>query len=260
MYGWRGRIGLLVPSINTTMETEFWRIAPQGVSVHSARIAGGRHGTPEELRSMEAASKAAARDVAMVEPDVVVYGCTSGSFFEGPEWNDRICSQLSEITGAATVTTAGAMAQCLLAGGHRKVAVVTPYVELTNERLKAFLHAFGIGVVRLGTFDMLDMFDHARIQPEEIYSKVCETDSEEADALFVACTQLRALEVLDLLERDLGKPVYSAVQASAWQAYAALGIDPGISDCGSLLRKLSQPGAAKAAAASRAAPPLQKSA
>ena len=45
MYGWRGRIGLLVPSINTTMETEFWRIAPPGVSVHVARIAGGRHGT-----------------------------------------------------------------------------------------------------------------------------------------------------------------------------------------------------------------------
>ncbi|MGZ5139474.1 MAG: hypothetical protein ACXWCX_16885, partial [Burkholderiales bacterium] len=104
MYGWRGRIGLLVPSINTTMETEFWRIAPQGVSVHSARIAGGRHGTPEELRSMETASKKAAEEVAMVEPDVVVYGCTSGSFFEGPEWNKKICAQLSAITKAPTVT------------------------------------------------------------------------------------------------------------------------------------------------------------
>ena len=98
MYGWRGRIGLLVPSINTTMETEFWRIAPQGVSVHSARIAGGRHGTPEELRGMENASKQAAQEVAMVEPDVVVYGCTSGSFFEGPAWNRKISEQLTAIT------------------------------------------------------------------------------------------------------------------------------------------------------------------
>ena len=243
MYGWRGRIGLLVPSINTTMETEFWRIAPQGVSVHSARISGGRHGTPEELRSMESASKDAARDVAMVEPDVVVYGCTSGSFFEGPQWNEKICAQLTEITRAPTVTTAGAMAQCLAAGGHRKVAVVTPYVELTNERLKDFLRAFGIRVTSLGTFDMLDMFDHAKILPEEIYRKVKESNSDEAEALFVACTQLRALEVLDLLERDLGKPVYSAIQATAWQAYAVMGVDPGIADCGSLLRKLSEPGA-----------------
>jgi maleate cis-trans isomerase len=242
MYGWRGRIGLLVPSINTTMETEFWRIAPEGVSVHSARIAGGRHGTPEELRGMEAASKQAARDVAMVEPDVVVYGCTSGSFFEGPEWNRKICDQLSEIAKAPAVTTAGAMAAALMAGGHSKVDVVTPYVELTNERLRHFLRAHDIEVVTLGTFDMLDMFDHAKIEPGEIYRKVREITTPKSEAVFVACTQLRAMEVLDNLERDLGKPVYSAIQATAWQAYQAMGIDPGVTDCGSLLRKLSEPG------------------
>jgi len=65
--------------------------------------------------------------------------------------------------------------------------------------------------------------------------------------VFVACTQLRALEVVDMLERDLGKPVYSAVQASAWQAYEAMNVDPKIMDCGSLLRKLSEPGAQKKA-------------
>jgi len=245
MYGWRGRMGLLVPSINTTMETEFWRIAPAGVSVHTARIAGGRHGTPEELRGMESASKQAAAEVAMVEPDVVVYGCTSGSFFEGTEWNKRICEQLTRIAKAPTVTTAGAMADCLVAGGYKKVDVVTPYVEVTNERLKQFLRTFGIEVPTLGTFDMLDMFDHAKIEPGEIYRKVREITTPKSEAVFVACTQLRAMEVLDSLERDLGKPVYSAVQASAWAAYQAMGVDPRITDCGSLLRKLSEPGAIK---------------
>ena len=72
------------------METEFWRIAPEGVSVHTARIAGGRHGTPEELRNMEKEAREAAKRVANTEPDVLVYGCTSGSFFEGPEWNAMI--------------------------------------------------------------------------------------------------------------------------------------------------------------------------
>jgi maleate cis-trans isomerase len=253
MYGWRGRIGLLVPSINTTMETEFWKIAPEGVSVHTARISGGRHGTPDELRSMENASKKAAEDVGMIEPDVVVYGCTSGSFFEGPEWNRKICEQLSAIAKAPTVTTAGGMAACLVAGGHKKVDVVTPYVELTNERLKQFLKAHGIDVLKLGTFDMLDMFDHAKIQPEEIYRKVKETTTPDADAVFVACTQLRALEVLDMLERDLGKPVYSAVQASAWQAFEVMGVDPKIAHCGSLLRKLSEPGTRKPAPVRRSA-------
>ena len=240
MYGWRGRIGLLVPSINNTMEPEFWRLAPEGVSISTARIAGGRHGTPEELRGMEKESRAAAARVANTEPNVVVYGCTSGSFFEGPAWSRMICDELTKITKAPTVTTAGAMAECLTRNGHTKVAVVTPYVEVTNERLKQFLRAFGVEVTNLATFDMLDMFDHAKIRPDEIYRRVKETVTADATAVFVACTQLRALEVVDMLERDLGKPVYSANQASAWLAYEALGIDPGITHCGSLLRSLSE--------------------
>lgn len=243
MYGWRGRIGLLVPSINTTMEPEFWQIAPKGVSVHTARIAGGRHGTPEELRGMEKEARSAATRIANVEPDVVVYGCTSGSFFEGPDWNQMICEELTKITKAPTVTTAGAMASCLAENGHRKVDVVTPYVDVTNERLKHFLRCHGIETASLGTFDMLDMFDHAKIEPEQIYAKVKESLTPDATAVFVACTQLRAMEVLDLLERDLGRPVYSAIQATAWAAYRAMRVDPGITHCGSLLRTLSEPAA-----------------
>ena len=241
MYGWRGRIGLLVPSINNTMEPEFWRIAPPGVSISTARIAGGRHGTPEELRNMEKESRSAAERVAMTEPNVVVYGCTSGSFFEGPEWNKMITRELTKITKAPTITTAGAMAECLNRHGHKKVDVVTPYVEVTNERLKQFLRGHGIEVGKLATFDMLDMFDHAKIEPEQIYKTVKATVTPDTSAVFVACTQLRAMEVIDMLERDLGRPVYSAIQATAWLAYEALKIDPQITNCGSLLRSLSEP-------------------
>lgn len=253
MYGWRGRIGLLVPSINTTMEPEFWRIAPQGVSVHTARIAGGRHGTPEELRNMEKESRSAATRIANVEPNVVVYGCTSGSFFEGPAWNDMICEELTKITKAPAVTTAGAMADCLLRNGHRKVDVVTPYVDVTNERLKQFLRGKGVEVASLGTFDMLDMFDHAKIEPEQIYNKVKKSVTNDASAVFVACTQLRAMEVIELLERDLGRPVYSAIQATAWAAYEAMRVDPGIMNCGSLLRSLREPKSSGASAFKKSA-------
>jgi maleate cis-trans isomerase len=240
MYGWRGRIGLLVPSINTTIEPEFWQLVPEGVSVHSARMDVGGQGTPEALREMEHVANRAAKDVAMTQPDVVVYGCTSGSFFEGPAFNERIIRQLGDIAKVPVVTTAGAMAASLLRAGVKRVNVVTPYVALTNERLKQFLKAFGIEVLRLETFDMLDLFDHAKILPEDVYRKVKAMDSDEAQAVFIACTQVRALEVVDVLERDLGKPVYSANQASLWQAFDVLGIDPGIKHRGSLLRALSE--------------------
>ena len=110
MHGWRARIGLLVPSINTIMEPEMWRTAPDGVTVHTARIEGGREGTPDELRRMEDASRSACERVSMTEPHAVVYACTSGSFFEGRDWNEQICEQLTAISGAPTITTAGAMA------------------------------------------------------------------------------------------------------------------------------------------------------
>ena len=250
MHGWRARIGLLVPAINTIMEPEIWRTAPDGVTVHSARIDGDREGTPDALRRMEGESLAACERVAKAQPHVVVYACTSGSFFEGRAGNERIRAQLEERAGVPAVTTAGAMAASLAATGACKVAVVTPYVAGTNERLEAFLGEHGIGVTRLGTFDILDMFDHAKIQPSEVYRQVRETLTGQEDAVFVACTQVRALEVLDVLERDLGLPVMSAVQATLWETYRCLGIDPGLREYGSLLREMPEvPGRSSATVA-----------
>ncbi|MEM7405707.1 MAG: aspartate/glutamate racemase family protein [Pseudomonadota bacterium] len=252
MHGWRARIGLLVPSVNSIMEPEMWRTVPEGVTVHTARIAGGREGTPEELRNMEVESQHACARVAMAEPHVIVYACTSGSFFEGRAWNENIARQLTGIANVPTVTTAGAMAASLQAINARRVAVVTPYVELTNTRLTAFLGEHGVNVSALGTFDMLDMFDHAKIQPSDVYQQVKATVTGNEDAVFVACTQVRALEVVDMLERDLGLPVFSAVQASIWMTYKALGIDPELSTYGSLLRDMPPVPAAALAAVQNA--------
>lgn len=238
MHGWRARIGLLVPSINSIMEPELYRTAPEGVTVHSARIATPREGTPEALRNMERASLDACRLVAQVEPHAVIYGCTSGSFFEGPDFERRIREQLAKIAGCPVVATAGAMTAALRARGIARVAVVTPYVELTNQRLVAFLAAGGIEAVSLRSFDMLDMFDHARIQPAEVYATAMQAARDDAEAIFISCTQVRALEVVEVLERDSGKPVISATQATLWETYCRLGIDPGLRGYGSLLRDM----------------------
>src|SRR5690606_8993620 len=93
----------------------------------------------------------------------------------------------------------------------------------------------------LRTFDMLDIFSHAEIQPNQIYGKTMESRGADIDGIFIACTQLRAMEILDALEADLGVPVLSANQVSAWWAYRELGIDPRVADRGSLLRSLSRP-------------------
>ena len=239
MHGWRARIGLLVPAVNNTMERELWSLVPQGVTVSTARIICEREGTADTLRDMEFEGKAACERVITAEPHVVLFGCTSASFYQGAAWNAQYQKDLTALAGVPAVTTSGAMTEALQRNNVRKVDVVTPYVETTNERLRRYLESEGIEVNKLGTFDMLDMFDHARIQPSDVYQKVKETVTDEADAVFVACTQVRALEMVDLLEKDLGKPVFSANQASFWKVFDILGIDPGLDGHGDLMRSLS---------------------
>ena len=75
MYGYRGKIGILVPSINTTMEMDFHKMAPEGISVHTARISwDAPESSVESLREMTDKAVKAAKDVAAAHVDVIVYG------------------------------------------------------------------------------------------------------------------------------------------------------------------------------------------
>lgn len=80
MYGWRNRVGLIVPSSNTTMESEFWELVPEGVTTHTSRIQLVEV-TPKALRDMARESLKAAEDLATAEVDIIVYGCTTGLYW-----------------------------------------------------------------------------------------------------------------------------------------------------------------------------------
>src|SRR5947207_7386892 len=84
-YGWRGRIGLVSPSTNTTLEPEFWRLAPEGVSVHTARIFQAGPQEPSTYRRMADDVATAATLFATAEVDVIAFGCTSCTYFVPPE-------------------------------------------------------------------------------------------------------------------------------------------------------------------------------
>lgn len=251
MYGWRARIGLLVPATNTVMETEFWRFATitsPGISIHTARIPTVEEVTFETLEAMEADSLEAAARVAQCRPDIIVFGCTSGTFLHGPDYNQRIEGALAERTGCRVLNTSTAFVEALRALAVTRADVVSPYIPATNAKLKAFLEATGFGVGQVRAFEMLNQYEHGAIEPAEIYRLSREASSLDTDGLFAACTQLRVSEVIDVLERDLGKPVVGAIQATWWATLRRLGIDAPIDGYGRLLR---EPGVAAEATRSR---------
>lgn len=234
MYGWRGKIGLLVPSLNTTMEHDFHRMAPDGVSVHVTRVPTEAEGTIEALEEMGRSARQSAELLAPARPQVAVFGCTSASFVNGAQWTAELEAGLAQTIGCPVMSTAGAMIAALEHIGARRVAVLTPYVQATNERLSTYLAAAGMDVVDLKGLEILDMYSHADISSEELTEAALQLDTSTADALFIACTQLKAVDILDDLERWLGIPAISAVQSSLWATLQAIGGFP-VTGYGSLL-------------------------
>lgn len=234
MYGWRGKIGLLVPALNTTMEHDFHRMAPDGVSVHVTRVPTEAEGTIEALEDMGRSARQCAELLAPARPQVAVFGCTSASFVNGVQWTAELERGVAEVTGCPVVSTASAMTAALEHVGARRVAVLTPYVEATNGRLRAYLTAAGIQVADLRGLGILDMYSHAAISSQELEKAALDLDTAEADAVFIACTQLKAVDILDRLESQLNMPVISAVQSSLWAALRVLGDFP-VPGFGSLL-------------------------
>jgi maleate cis-trans isomerase len=222
-YSWRGRIGLLLPAVNTTMERDFWRYAPEGVTVHATRLASGHEGSAENLRGMAGSAVDAARLLAFSQPSAAVFGCTSGSFVDGPAGNAAMEEELAAVLDCPTVTTSTAMVEALQAVGAHRVGVVTPYVEETNMRLGDYVSTAGFDVADVRGLGVLDMFAHAQITRDDIYRAAMGFAGESVDAVFVACTQLQITDEIAVLERDLGVPVIGAVQCSLWAALHRMG-------------------------------------
>jgi maleate cis-trans isomerase len=240
--GLRKRIGVMVPSTNTTCEADFQMVAPGGVTIHGQRLwltndAGGAEG----MDRMNAEIESGARYLATAKVDVIAYGCTTGSFYRGPGWDREMIALIERVAGVPAVATTPSVVEALGFFGVRKISVATPYPEWNNERLRAYLEAVGFEVLnvegepsaaRAGNQGINDQ-DPDRVV--EFASSVCRP---EAEALLCSCTAWRAVEAVEALERRTGRPVVTSNQANIWAALRALGIAEPIAGFGRLLQSL----------------------
>jgi maleate isomerase len=212
-------IGLLVPINNSTMESELLVRLPRGSACRTLGIPRGKGMLkPEDLPAYLAQTVRMARTFAADDIDMVVYGCTAAGFMAGPERDAEVAAEISNVTGKPVVTTAGAMTAALTHIGARNIALVTPYLDLVNVRLKSFLGASGISVEVLASFRAQTVDELASITPAQISALARTVMRESCDGVFIACSQLPTLTLLEDLERELGRPVWSSIRATAWQA------------------------------------------
>jgi maleate cis-trans isomerase len=209
----------MVPVNNTTMEGELLAWLPVGSSCRTLRIPRGEGLLgPAEIPAYVARALELAQRFDPGHTDIVAYGCTAAGFIGGPARDAGIQRELAAITGKPVVTTANAMIEVLRFLGARRVAVVTPYLDAVNERLRAYLEQSGIAVTKLASFKAATTEELATITTLQITALARNAMSADSDAIFIACSQLPTLAILDKLENEFGKPVWSSIRATAWHA------------------------------------------
>ena len=209
------RVGLIVPSTNTVMEPDLYRNLPSGTTVHTSRmlLEGSVTIEAEELM-LDVYLPESARQIGTLQPDVVVFGCTSAGALRGPAYEQELAGEISKATGAPTITIMGAVVDELRRLGMKSVAVLTPYSEEINDTIKDSLETTGFTVPYINGMDVKGAFNIAAVTPEEIVDYVQEQlKGVDSDCLFVSCANLKSMDVLNDIREVAGRPVVTSNQA-----------------------------------------------
>jgi maleate isomerase len=253
---WRARLGVIYPD-DGDADADFTEMAPDDVSVHVTRNAGWSptyDGGTDPLDGLQehlsgGHLKEAASRLARIRPDVLAYACLSCSFAGGVGYDEKICDLLREV-GQCPATTATTALLCALESLRiSTVAVVSGYDADRNRMLAETLATRGVRCVAQRTFtippavtefyDSLGMVPgQSQVRgPEVAYHLGKAVDCSEADAVVVTSTSFRTAPMIDLLERDLDKPVLTANQVLMWHAMQLTGTQPATQAYGRLFRQ-----------------------
>ena len=233
--GHRGAIGLVVLDVDSTLEQEFRAILPQdGVALYVSRITMGDKVTKESLRAMEGGITASA---SMIHPgrrlDVLAFACTSGAVAIGEA---RVFEKLREVRpGIACTSPMTAGVAGLKRLGCRNVSLITPYTIDITAMMGGFIEDHGIAVSGAATFNNARDDEVARISEESIRQAILSAGDGPSDSVFVSCSSLHVLPVIEDCEATLGKPVLASNQAMAWHSMRLAGIDDALPGFGRLL-------------------------
>jgi maleate isomerase len=219
---WRD-IGVVCP-FDMALDHELWRWMPSGVNLVFTRTP--YYDDPVGLDMAEEISdlaqiQEAVRSVMAVGPAVVAYACTSGSFVHGVAGARNISRAMASAGAPAAVTTSEGLLMAMDALGISRVSVATPYLAELTIRLTSFLEQGGKSVVSQKGLG-LDR-DIWKVPYATTCELIRQADSPEAEAIFVSCTNLPTYDVIAYMEHELGKPVITANQVTAWSALRLLG-------------------------------------
>ena len=241
------RIGQIVPSSNTTMETEIpamlrarEAVEPERFTFHSSRMRMQKV-TKEQLEAMDADSGRCAAELVDARVDVLGYACLVAIMSMGKGYHRQSESRLHEITvkeGHPTpvVTSAGALVAGLKALGAKKVSIVAPYLKPLTSLVVDYIEAEGIIVADSISLEIADNVEVGRRDPMALIRIYKDLKLNGIDALVLSsCVQMPSLAAVPVVEDECGLPVVSASICTTYQMLRSLGLKTFVPHAGSLL-------------------------
>lgn len=235
-YGYRAKIGIITPGVNTNIEPECYLMAPKGVSFHSTKLLLLGKATEESYHHMERDTERAAEELATAEVDAIMWACTSGSVVMPPRAIEEKISRIANCPAATTIT---AVIAALKALGVKRVALGTPYVSFINETEIEFLERSGFEVVAMYGLELGENQEErrgiGRVPPQSLHQFARHLDNDRAEAIFVSCTNVAGVTEIEQIEAERGKPMITSNLATFWHSLRLTGIADKIQGYGRLL-------------------------
>ena len=225
----RARIALVVPSSNTVMENDLHAALPKDrVTIHTARMYLTETTREAEELMIERDAPKAADDLGTLNPDVLVFGCTSGGSLHGLDFDAQICRDLGHRAGCPTIGVISSVSEALRRRDLANVAVITPYIDSLTEAVGRSVGESGVKVVAAHGMGIDVNVELADPTPQDI------ADFAQArlggltfDGLFVSCTNFRSFEAIGRLEEIFGCPVVTSNSATIEALRDRLGLGGG---------------------------------
>ncbi|MBO1002102.1 maleate cis-trans isomerase family protein [Pseudogracilibacillus auburnensis] len=236
-YGWRAKIGLIYIASAYSMEVEFYHMAPKGVTTHTTRIALSdqpEHFSIDDLSSLEEDAIRATRLLAQAPLNVIAFGCTSGSFVNGVKYDRQMINRMENIANIPCTTTMTAVMEATKALQVKHIAIATPYSEEVNKLAHRYFTESGLTVTNITGLGIMNDYEISNLDSNTIYRMAINANTDDADALFISCTGLQAVHMIQELEEDLQKPVITSNQATFWHSLRLSGVGTQIKGFGEL--------------------------
>lgn len=242
MFGWRGKVGAISPSLAEGKNYEFYKVVPEGLLLVEWSLPPVSRIVPSQIDRALAGLEEGVDVLSGVEVGVILVGGTAPFYTKGPAYAREVHEKLRKRTAIPLIMSVDNVVEGLRAVGARRIAVASPYPDPVNEKMCGYLAQAGIEVIGLLGLGYERNHEISLLPPSASFQAARKVFREhpQADGIYLPCPRWPTVENIRPLERDLGVPVVTATQVDIWGALRALDVHAPITGFGRLLASLAR--------------------